>query len=223
MNIANLLEKIDLFNQLVVESGFTRDVTEFTSATATTETSVNLASLRQIAGELLTSLEKIEDTDLRVELINLMPWRDSFLQTDHTTPLRELINDPEVETADFHSRLTRILSKLGSDISSDQSEISALANTFNRYRKEGEDSQADEGRAVMAVVLRDRESIGNLKSFARSVEKWNKTLFMYHQLVSGEPPKEFRILEVQDGSIDIIFDIKADVAIRSCQDLRHCT
>jgi hypothetical protein len=217
MNIANLLEKIDLFDQLVTESGFSRDVKEFLSATATPETRNNLASLRNIAEQLIKSLERIDASDLAAELDNLMPWRDSFTDNDHLTDLRSLVDDPGIPTDQFFNKLQKVLSALDSQITADSTEINTLRNVFNRYKKSSDKLVPEEGRAVMSIVLRDRESIKSIQSFSRALDKWNRNLFIYHQLVSGDAPEAFKILEVQNGSIDLIFDINVDVAIDLAQ------
>ena len=44
MNIQSLLDKIDLFNELVVESGFKRDLEAYQTALQNAETQTNLIS-----------------------------------------------------------------------------------------------------------------------------------------------------------------------------------
>ncbi len=59
MNIETLLEKINLFDQMVIESGFARDVEEYLTTIAQPGVQGNLVALKGIADDLIESLEKI--------------------------------------------------------------------------------------------------------------------------------------------------------------------
>jgi len=84
--------------------------------------------------------------------------------------------------------------------------------TFREYVPEKE-PEAEAGKAVISIVLRDLETTTGLKHFSRTLDRWNQVLLIYHQLVSSESPEEIELLEVQHGSIDVIINIDIKVAL----------
>jgi hypothetical protein len=213
MNIETLLEKIDLFDQMVIESGFARDVEEYLTTIAQPGVQANLVALKGIADDLIESLQKIKESGLPEALDILFPKRKVFTEFEHLENLRTIVEDPEMDTATFHAALSKEINALNTEITADKAELTKLREVFSIYVSKDEEVLATEDKAIMAIIFRDLETIKSLKNFARVLERWNRTLLIYHQLVTSESPKDIELLEIQNGSIEVIFDIKADVAI----------
>jgi len=78
MNIQSLLDKIDLFNELIIESGFKRDLEAYQVALQNAETQTNLISLKEIAQNLIQKLNDLSLSGLPEELDLLFPKRKVF-------------------------------------------------------------------------------------------------------------------------------------------------
>ncbi|MGG8498068.1 hypothetical protein ACQY1Q_16810 [Tenacibaculum sp. TC6] len=66
---------------------------------------------------------------------------------------------------------------------------------------------------MVSLVFKDLKTTGSLLEFSRVLNRWNRTLLIYHTLLKPEPPKEIALEEIQNGSIDVIFNIDFDIAI----------
>jgi hypothetical protein len=213
MNIETLLEKIDLFDQMVIESGFARDVGEYVTTIVQPGVQTNLVALKGIADDLIDSLQKIKESGLPETLDVLFPKRKVFTESEHLENLQTIVEDPEMDTATFYTALSKEINALNTEITADKVELTKLRDVFSIYVSKDKEVLAAEDKAIMAIIFRDFETIKSLKNFARVLERWNRTLLIYHQLVSSASPKDIELLEIQNGSIEVIFDIKADVAV----------
>lgn len=188
MNIQSLLEKIALFKAVVEESGFKRDMEEYESALENAETQSNLASLKDIAEKVRDALQLINDSGLKEAMDIVRPEVKSFTDYDHLAEVQQLIEDPTIETDDFHTKLAAVLSPIVSEIETDSKDLKSREEMFRLYvpNTEGENTEG----AILSVILKDLETISSLKKFARTLDRWNQALLLFHQLVKSDSPKE---------------------------------
>ncbi len=213
MNIESLLEKIDLFDDAVVESGFMRDVKEYVTTIGQPDTQSNLAALKDIANKVFEKFEQIKESELPEAMDILSPTEETFTDIDTFDELKALIEDPDIDTSTFYSKLNEILTKLRDQIKTDSEKFEELKTTLSIYSKTEVERTAEAGKAILSIVLKDVDTITNLKRFAKTVARWNEALYLYHQLVNGESPKDIELLEVQNGSIDIVFNLDLKVSV----------
>ncbi len=214
MNIQDLLEKIELFKKVVEETGFKRDMEGYLTALSNAETQTNLSSLKDIAGKVKTSLEQIKDSGLKEALDIVRPTETSFTDQNHLADIDELLENPTIETPEFYTQLNSILTSIVDQIKSDSKDLRARESTFREYiPSDDEDENIANKEAIMSVILKDMETITSLLKFAKTLERWNQVLLLFHQLVKSESPKEIGLVEVQNGSIDVIVNIDIDVAV----------
>jgi len=213
MNIETLSEGIREFNANVVESGFKRDVLDYINSLGANQN--NILSLRDIANKLRDSLTVIYSTDLVDALTNLFPEKRvrPFTETDFIEKVTSLIDDKEVSQDQFYQRINQILNDLHTKIDQNEKEIDRINTFISPYVKEEEERLTEEGKALMSLIFKDRNTIGNLSSFTRTLTAWNRVLPLYHQILKSETPDGIEIVEVQNGSIDLIINLDVDVAL----------
>lgn len=213
MNIQSLLEKVALFEEIVLDSGFMRDTTEYLTAVGQPDTQNNLIALKTIAKATVEGLQKIEDGPLSEEMNLLLPGEENFTDTNHIEELNEILSDPTIETTTFHSKLTNILSNLTSQIKTDFNKIKKLKDTFSVYVNEEQEWITEKNEALVSLLFRDKYSTHNLKNFASVISRWDRTLQTYHKLLKSESPQETPLVQIQEGSIDVVVNLNFDVAI----------
>ena len=54
--------------------------------------------------------------------------------------------------------------------------------------------------------------VSQTKKITRELQKWNTGLHIYHQLISEESPKDFELVDVDNGSIDFIIHLDFNIA-----------
>ncbi|WP_452218920.1 hypothetical protein [Lacinutrix undariae] len=215
MNIQSLLEKINLFEKLVIESGFKRDVTGFKESIAPQQNRQNLQLFQDIAKKIQAYLKMIYESDLPESLESVLPTESKrpFTETDHLEKLNEILDDNELETAQYFSKLNRLLNTLQSQIEENNTELNRLKTIFKNYADFEQQEINSEEYAVISLIFKDLKTTKSLKEFSRVLNKWNRTLLIYHQLLKSEAPKDIEIVEVQNGSIDVLVNIDLDIAL----------
>lgn len=215
MNIQSLLEKIQLFEKLVIESGFKRDVIGFRESIAPQQNRQNLQLFQDIAGKIESYLNMIYESDLPESLEYVLPTESirPFTETDHLKKLNEIITDTELDTNQYFNKLNQLLNTLQSQIETNHTELNRLKEIFKNYTDFEQEEIDSEEYAIISLIFKDLKTTTNLKEFSKVLYKWNRTLLIYHQLLTSEPPKDIEIVEVQNGSIDVLVNIDLDIAV----------
>ncbi|HIB47956.1 MAG TPA: hypothetical protein EYN07_05715 [Flavobacteriaceae bacterium] len=215
MNIQSLLEKIRLFENLVVESGFKRDVDGFIESISPQQNRQNLQLFQDIAGKIQAYLIEIYQSDLPEALQSLLPTDKirPFTETDHIEKLNEILDDKELPTEQFFNKLNNLLSNLKSQIEKNRAELNRLKTVFQNYADYDQIDIDSNEYAVISIIFKDLKTTQSLKEFSKVLRKWNTTLVIYHQLLTSGSPKEIELVEVQNGSIDVILNIDVDIAV----------
>jgi hypothetical protein len=72
---------------------------------------------------------------------------------------------------------------------------------------------SDAHLALVSIIFKDISTITSLKELTKTLTAWNRVLPLYHRLLSDESPEDIRLVQVQNGSIDFIVNLKVDVAV----------
>ncbi len=97
------------------------------------------------------------------------------------------------------------------ETSYNKKEIDSVSNVFLKYT--GNKYESDGENALVSIVFKDLKSTGSLIEFSRVLARWNRILLEYHTLLTSKSPKEISLVEIQNGSIDVIFNIDFDIAL----------
>ena len=212
MNINSMIMKIKSFNDYIVDSGFFRDIQEFLKTISQTQNNQNIVLLRDIINKVLQHLNVIINSDVPNDLKLLLPMPniELFSPKKHLEELDELVADAQIDTAQSYAKLNKILTDIKNQLTSNQAELNKLQTVLMPYYEK--DKEIFE-KAVISFIFRDADTINNLKRFAQILERWNRTLHIYHQLTSSKSPKDVELVNIQNGSLDVILNINLDIAL----------
>ena len=215
MNIQSLLEKIQLFEKLVIKSGFKRDVKGFKESIDHQQNRQNLQLFQDITSKIESYLKLIYESDLPEYLKTLLPTNSirPFTETNHLEKLNEILKDTELPTDQYFNKLNSLLNNIQTQIEINETELNRLKEVFRNY-VDYEQSELDSDEIVIiSLIYKDLNTITSLKEFSKVLYKWNRTLLIYHQLLTSDAPKDIEIVEVQNGSIDVLVNIDVDIAV----------
>ncbi len=212
MNIESVLSKIRNFEDLVIDSGFKRDINDF-SQSITQSQNQNLVFLKGLSKQIKDELERFEVNSLHSDLEKVLRKEGAFSPSKFLSELNDLDNNTEIEAQQYYKGFNAILNRLKKRIDLNEKEISEVKEVFQKYVTPQENFEAEEGQALISLIFSDLKSTKNLKEFSKVLNRWNKTLLMYHTLLKSKAPKEISIYEVQNGSIDVIINIDLDIAV----------
>lgn len=212
MNIESLLNKIKIFRELVIDSGFKRDVTDFKQSIAQAQNQ-NLVFMKGLSEKVKENLIYFENNSLDSELNSVLRENEPFTSLETLNELEELDSDNEIAGPQYYQKFNAILNQLQSSIQSNETELNKVKTTFDKYISDDDEYDSEQEQAIMSLIFKDLESTGSLKEFSKVLQRWNRTLLIYYTLLKSESPKEISLVEIQNGSIDVIFNIDFDIAI----------
>jgi len=213
MNIEILQDHIRTFTREVVESGFTRDLDDY--ATSLPASQSNIVALRGIADKILSVIDHLYSSDLSDGLKSLLPSEEirPFTEMPYNSNLRKLIEDTEIQQAEFFTQLTQFINQLRKQIEENLNEVTRIKGFIKPYLSRDVEQIAKEDLAIIAIVFKESQTITSLKEFTKNIRAWNRILPIYHQLLKSESPRDIQIIEIQNGSIDFVVNLNVDVAL----------
>jgi len=212
MNIESILSKIVLFEELVIESGFQRDITDFVQAVQQPQNQ-NLVFMKGLSQRIKDTFINLENNSLDSELKIVLKENVPFTSLNTLEQLNDLDSDGEIEAPEYSQKFISLLNKLISLIDSNETELQEVKNVFSKYITDTDAYDTEGKQALVSIIFNDLQSTGSLKEFSKVLHRWNRTLLIYHTLLKSESPDDISLVEIQNGSIDVIFNIDFDIAI----------
>ncbi len=208
MNIKILQDHIETFTREVVDSGFKRDLDDYIASLPNAQN--NIITLRDIAGKVLSSLDRLYEGDLPDALRALLPGKgiQSFTDSPHNENLRTLVENIDVVQEEFYNQLNQQLPQLKDQIQKNISKIDTIKEFIAPYLSRDTEVLSKQGIATVSISFKDEHTITNLNQLIKTLNMWNIRLPVYHQLLN----KDIRIIEVQNRSSDFVVNLDLDVA-----------
>lgn len=210
MNIESLIAKIDLFQDFVIKSGFKRDIQDYIQAIQQPQNK-NLTFMKDLSLNVRKALEEMSDNALDNDLSILLKETKSFMVLNTKEKLEELDWNAEIDADSYHQSFQCILKDLLNKIDKNEQEVSRINNVLTKY-VDSKDFKSENDQALVSLIFKDRETITSLEKFADSLYYWNHALLTYNALLNPGSAKDISLVEIQNGSIDVIFELDPRVA-----------
>ncbi|HEC64782.1 MAG TPA: hypothetical protein ENI23_05790 [bacterium] len=213
MNLQLMSDHIRYFTREIVESGFKRDIDDYLSSLPNHQS--NIITLRDIATKVLNVLKRIYQSDLPDALQSVLPNEDlrPFTESPHYANIKKTVEDKQIELPEFYNQLNTYLTQLKSQLTKNEKALVTVQNFIAPYISKEAKHITAEGIAIISIVFKERQTITSMKQFTKTLNAWNRTLPLYHQLLKSESPEDIQIIEVQNGSIDFVINLNLDVAL----------
>lgn len=219
MNINSILEKADLFTKLIKDSGFSRNLNDYINFINQNK---SIVSFMDITKKVLDKFEEFENNSLEEELSLILKKSPSFLDDKKLIEeLNDLYTDTQIDVNTYFSKLQNILNRLKTSLDKNIGEVDVLISNFTPYQTQALSYEQKDENAVLALVFNDLNSISTIKGFYKVLKKWNKTLYLYHQLLKSDTPQEIELECVQEGCIEVVFNFNFDLALSLTDVINH--
>ena len=212
MNIESLINKIELFENLIFKSGFRRDVQDYINSIQQGQNQ-NLVFMKDLSQKVKSKLFECENFGLNSELNLALRDNSPFTEVDTLSQLEELDSDIEIVANTYFQKFNQILDQLLQNIDENKKELDDVMGVFQKYVSEQTEYDSEDEQAIVSLIFKDSKSTGSLKEFSKVLNRWNRMLIMYHTLLTSQSPDETSLVEIQNGSIDVIFNIDFGIAI----------
>jgi len=213
VNLELLNDIIISFEDLVVNNGFNRDLADSINSMGANQN--NIVNLRSIADKIEKHLNSIYSSELPDSLLLLFPPKTNtpFTNEKHLEKIQSLINNTTINVTQFFTELSNLLSKLNSQLQNNIGQCNNIKNFIMPYINISSEISAKENNAILAIIYKDKKIIKNLNEFSKILSKFQRTINLYHQILKSTSPGDIEILEVQNGSIDIIINLDLNIAL----------
>jgi len=213
MNTETLNHYVETFKQQIVDSGFIRDVSDYVASIEANEE--NVLALKDMARTVLKHLQRINEGELPSAMRQLLPASETppFTEARFDLKIKTLLDDPEIQQVDFYEGLKDFLTKLRETVSANMEDVEHIDDFIRPYHAAHRKLLAKENKAIVSVILKDKKTTGELSEFSKTIAAWNRALPLYHQLVTRTSPATIEIIEVQNGSIDIVLHLDLHAAM----------
>jgi|GEM_PF-703338 hypothetical protein len=212
MNIESVLYKINLFEELVIDSGLRRNVNDYIQSIQQPQNR-NLTFMKDLSAGLKLDLAEIENNSLANELKIILKDSSPFTELNTIAELNLIDNDSSIDAGSYFQRFNIILNQLFQSIDTNKTELDNVKIIFSKYVSDSSKYEKETSSGIISLIFKDLQTTSNLKEFSKALARWNRTLVIYHSLLKSESPEDINLLEIQNGSIDVIFNIDFDVAL----------
>jgi hypothetical protein len=212
MNIESILDKIYTFEELVIESGFQRDIVDWINALQYPHNR-NIAFMAPLVESTCEKLIEINNSSLSTDLDLILDENEDFTSLNSLEKLDNLTKNTEITTEDYCRKFLHEIQQLEDRIQNNNEELESLKSILQRFIPESfKKDDIDKNKAIVSIKFNDQITTKSLLKYNKSIHNWNKALLSYHQLLKSESPEEITIEAIQSGSIDLIINLNLDVA-----------
>ncbi|MCY0969297.1 hypothetical protein [Chryseobacterium wangxinyae] len=169
--------------------------------------------MKDISLRIKSSFQNFENNSLNNDLFYLLKDTLPFTEQETISELDKLDDNSSIDASEYYSKLYTILNTLLESITENENEVKSLKNLLNKYSATDSHQFASEGNALVSIIFKDLKSTGTLKEFTKSLNKWNRALLLYYTLLKSDSPEEIDLIEIQNGSIDVVCNIDFDVSL----------
>jgi hypothetical protein len=220
MNINSLIFMIENVDDGITKSGFYRDIQEYQNTLAQTQNNSNIVLLKDIVNKLIENLRKIIEMDIPNDISHIIVRSSipKFAPEMHIERLTTLLVSPELSTSQIYSTLSQILGQITNELTPLNDELKKLNDVLLPYYKKSREVDAD---ATLSLIFKDEKTILNLKQFGKAISKWNRAINVFQQLISSEAPEDIKLVNIQNGSLDVVLNINIDVALNLAEVFKY--
>lgn len=212
MNIESLVSKIDLFQKLVITSGFRRDIQDNIQSIQHRQNQ-NLAYMKDLSNKTKLQFREFENYSLHDEIRIVLRDSKPFIEIDSKTLLDEIDSDSQIDASIYFQKFNQILNELFQNIDQNYNELIQIRSVLVKYVNYSEELESAENQAIVSLIFKDLKTTKSLKEFSKVLQRWNRTLIVYHTLLKSESPEDIELVEIQNGSIDVIFNLDFDISL----------
>jgi hypothetical protein len=210
MTVRKIIELIDFIKDKIGKDNFSSKLQDYLVTIQNNNN--NLVLLKELTDKLIADFEKLEHEEISELLQKVLVNKEKPFTVD--TFLKQLLSLKEQNYPDpgsHYNTLNSIITQLQERVNSNITELDKISTTVRPFlSKDYSDLQSDKN-AIFAIIFNNEQSYNSLKLLSFELKNWDRGLFIYQQIISEETPKPFEIIEVDQGSIEVVLNLIYEV------------
>lgn len=172
----------------------------------------NLVLLKEIADKAISDFEKLKEKEIP-ELLDkvLVEKVKPFTQENYFQQLLNLKEANYPDPGSQYNTLNNILTQIQARVNQNIAELDKIKATVEPFLTKDFSELQKEDNTLFAIIFNNINSYNNLKTLSFELKNWDRGLFIYQQIISDETPKPFEIVEVDQGSIEVVLNLIFEV------------
>lgn len=210
MTVRKILELIDLIKSKIGTNSFSQSLQDY--IVTIQNNSNNLVLLKELTDKSILDYQKLIDENINEMLERVLVAKvKPFTSANFLKQLEDLRAQNNTDPGTHYNALNGILTNLQARVNSDITELEQIRTTLQPFLSKDYSELQKENNAIFAIIFNNDNSFNNLKTLSFELKNWDKGLFIYQQIISDETPKAFEIVEIDQGSIDVVINLIFDV------------
>lgn len=212
MNIYTLHDAVKEYSFEIIDSGFQRDLQDYVQTIS--QSPGNSEILRTIGNKIEVKLKYLQDSGVSNDMKLLIPknYTQSIFEPNVIEKISSLNKDPQIKLQQYHQTLTTIVNDLNTKCVTISKNVKSIEDFLQPYLINSNQSEAEKSKAHLSLIFKDKNTITKLNCFSKEIEGWRKALPLYTALITKKSPEDIEIVNVQNGSIDVILNLDLNVA-----------
>lgn len=210
MTVRKIIELIDFIKSKIGKKCFSTKLQDYL-VTIQNNTN-NLVLLKELTDKIIFEYQQLEEDEIPEMLEKVLvhsekPFtRDKFLKQ-----LNDLKDKNFEDPGSHYNTLNSILSQIQERVNSNIVELDKISSTVKPFLSKDYSDLQTEQNAIFAIIFNNEKSYNSLKLLSFELKNWDKGLFIYQQIISEETPKPFEIVEIDQGSIEVVLNLIFEV------------
>lgn len=213
MTIRKVLDFISYIKSELIENGIKEQLQDnWTTIQSSRQNLVLMKELTDRTSSILVTLKNSELNDkLRTVLVST-PSIIPFTSKDYDQQFENIRSQEISDISAYSAVVTPVFTSLINDLTQNLAEVDKIEGIFTPFLEKDYSKLQTETNSLVSLVFDDAKTTSSLKKITRELQKWNTGLHIYHQLISEESPKDFELVDVDNGSIDFIIHLDFNIA-----------
>jgi hypothetical protein len=210
MTVRKIIELIDFIKSKIGDAFFTTRLQDYIVTIQNNPN--NLVLLKEINDKAISDYEQLQYFEIpdlleKVLVSKINPFTQDNYYQQLITLKAQNYTDPNTLYSELNSYLTNIQTLATNNIT----ELDRISLTVKPFLSKDYTELQTEDNAIFAIVFANESSYNNLKLLSFELKNLDRALFIYQQIISDETPKSFEIIEVDQGSIEVVINLLFDV------------
>lgn len=213
MTVRKIIERIDFIKDKIGVNNYSTLLQDY--LVTIQNNSNNLVLLKELTEKAISDYIRLEEDEIPELLEKVLVHNEKpFTSDDFLKQLVDLRDQNLPDPGNQYNILNSILSQIQSRVNSNIQELDKISQTVKPFLSKDYSQIQTDDNAIFAIVFNNEKSYNNLKLLSFELKNWDKGLFLYQQIISDETPKPFEIVEVDQGSIEVVLNLFFDVGAK---------
>ncbi len=213
MTVRKIIELIDFIKSNIGKDGYLSTLQDY--IVTIQGNSNNLVLLKELTDKSISNYEKLEEAEVPELLDKVLVNKEKPFTTDNF--LKQLVDLKEKnfpDSSNQYNTLNTILTKIQARVTTNIAELDRIEMTVKPFLSKDYSTLQTETNTIFAIIFNNDSCYKNLKLLSFELKNWDRGLFLYQQIISDETPKPFEIVEVDQGSIEVVLNLLLEVGVQ---------